>query len=276
MSKKIAIQGFKGCFHQIAAENYFDEEIEIDPCISFSRVVHQVASSAADMGLMAIENSTAGTILQNYDLLQRSDLYVVGEIYLKIRQDLIMIPGQTEKDIEEIRSHPMALYQCREYLEEHPDWEIVESKDTALSVKHLSERKLPHVAVIASSRAAEIYGMEIVRPEINTDKTNYTRFLVLSREKKERDFINDHKASLYFRTADDPGSLARVLQCFGEHDINLSKLQSYPIPGLQWRYYFHADLEFPDRDQFDEALDCIQPITKKLRILGVYNPGKTV
>ncbi len=276
MSKKIAIQGFRGCFHQIAAEHYFGKDIEIDPCISFSRVVERVTHKAADRGLMAIENSTAGTILQNYDLLQRSDLFVVGEIYLKIRQDLIMLPGQTESDIEEVRSHPMALYQCRKYLEEHPDWEIVESKDTALSVKHLAERQLPHVAVIASSRAAEIYKMEVIRPEINTDKTNYTRFLVLSRNEKERDVIHDHKASLYFRTADNPGSLAKVLECFGEHSINLSKLQSYPIPGLQWRYYFHADLEFPDMNRFDEALTCIEPITKKLRILGVYNPGKTV
>lgn len=276
MSKKIAIQGFEGCFHQIAAEHYFNKDITIDPCVSFTKVVQHVASQEADMGLMAIENSIAGTILQNYDLLQRSELYVVGEVYLPIKQHLIMMPGQSEKDITEVRSHPMALYQCRGYLEKFPDWEIVESADTALSVKHLSERKLPNVAVIASDRAAEIYGMEIIKREINTDKTNYTRFLVLSREEKQRDTIHDHKASLYFRTADDPGSLAKVLACFGEYNINLSKLQSYPIPGMQWRYYFHADLDFTDMNQFDEAITCIAPITKQLRILGIYTPGQIV
>ena len=276
MLKKIAIQGFEGCFHQIAAEHYFSKDITIDPCVSFTKVVQHVASQEADMGLMAIENSIAGTILQNYDLLQRSDLYVVGEVYLPIKQHLIMMPGQSEKDITEVRSHPMALYQCRGYLEKFPDWEIVESADTALSVKHLSERKSPNVAVIASDRAAEIYGMEIVKREINTDKTNYTRFLVLSREEKQRDTIHDHKASLYFRTADDPGSLAKVLACFGEFGINLSKLQSYPIPGMQWRYYFHADLDFNDMNQFDEAIACISPITKQLRILGIYTPGQIV
>ncbi len=276
MSKRIAIQGFEGCFHQIAAENYFGKAITIDPCVSFGQVVHRVVSEESDLGLMAIENSTAGTILQNYDLLQRSSLYIIGEIYLRIRQHLIMMPGCLERDIKEVRSHPMALYQCRAYLEEHPDWEIVESKDTALSVKHLSERKLKDVAVIASDLAADIYGMQIVKKDINTEKTNYTRFLVLSRAEKKRDAAHDHKASLYFQTDDTPGSLAEVLACFGRYDINLSKLQSFPIPGLQWRYYFHSDLEFLKMDQFDQAIECIKPITKKLRILGIYNRGRTI
>lgn len=276
MSKKIAVQGFKGCFHQVAAENYFGKETEIDPCLTFSQLINHVSTSAADMGVMAIENSTAGSILQNYDLLQRSSLFVVGEIYLQIRQHLIMMPGFTTADIREVRSHPMAIYQCREYLEKHPDWEIVETKDTALSVKHLSENKTEHVAVIASDLAADIYGMNIVKRDIHTEKNNYTRFLVISRDQKIRDNQNDHKASVYFQVEDKAGCLAKVLACMGRQHINLSKVQSFPIPGLQWQYYFHADLEFEHMTQFDEAMKCVKPLTKELRTLGVYTKGKTI
>jgi len=276
MAKKIAIQGFEGCFHQIAARNYFGKEVEVSPCISFSEVVKKVSSGETDSGVLAIENSTAGSILPNYDLLQRSELFVVGEIYLHIRQHLIMMPGSKLEDITEVHSHPIALLQCREYLEEHPNWRLVESEDTALSAKHLRQYKKTNYAAIASDLAAGLYELNIVKKDIHTEKKNYTRFLVLSRDEKQKDIKNDHKASLYFQVENEAGCLAKVLTCIGERDVNLSKLQSFPIPGLEWQYYFHADLEFSTMKQFDDVIECIIPFTKKLRILGIYNKGVTV
>ncbi len=276
MEKKIAIQGFEGCFHQIAAQNYFSEEVAIDPCVSFSEVVRKVASGITEAGVMAIENSTAGSILPNYDLLQRSDLYVVGEIYLHIRQHLMTMPGVSHDEVTEVHSHPMALLQCREYLEGHPGWRIIETEDTALSAKQLRQYKTRHIAAIASSLAAELYDLKILEKDVHTEKKNYTRFLVLSRDEKQKDAQQDHKSSIYFQVENQSGCLAKVLTCIGDQKINLSKLQSFPIPGSNWHYYFHADLEFSAMEQFDEVIECITPLTKKLRILGTYNKGITV
>lgn len=276
MAKKVAIQGFEGSFHQIAAQNYFQEDVEILPCMTFSEVVKRVSSGEATSGIMAIENSTAGSILQNYELLQRSNLYITGEIYLQIRQHLLMLPGRTLENITEVRSHPMALYQCRAFLEKFPNWRVGESDDTALSAKHIRQYKRMNVATIASELAAKMYNLDIVQKDIHTEKNNYTRFLVINTKKKKRNAHLDHKASLYFQVDDSPGCLFRVLQCFGERDINLSKVQSFPIPGLEWQYYFHSDLEFATMEQFDDAMECIGPLTKKLRVLGVYKKGITI
>lgn len=275
MPKRVAIQGFEGCFHQIAAQNYFGKQVDIVPCVSFSEIVKKVSLGQADSGVMAIENSTAGSILPNYDLLQRSDLFVVGEIYLHIRQHLITLPGVSFKEIKEVHSHPMALLQCRPYLEEHPAWRLVETEDTALSAKHLRQYNSKHVAAIASSLSANLYNLNIIKRDVHFEKKNYTRFLILNREEKQKDVKLDHKASLYFQVENQSGCLARVLGCIGENQINLSKLQSFPIPGLDWQYYFHADLEFFTMDQFEEVMECIKPITKRLRILGIYNKGRT-
>lgn len=276
MQRKIAIQGFEGCFHQIAAQNYFGNEIAIAPCVSFSEVVRKVASGTVDAGVMAIENSTAGSILPNYDLLQRSELYVVGEIYLHIRQHLMAMPGVNPEEISEVHSHPMALLQCRNYLEERSNWRLVETEDTALSAKHLRQYNTRHIAAIASSLAAELYDLNILQEDIHTEKKNYTRFLILNRKEKQKDIEQDHKSSLYFQVENQSGCLAKVLTCIGDKQINLSKLQSFPIPGLDWQYYFHADLEFSAMEQFDEVIECITPLTKKLRVLGIYNKGITV
>lgn len=276
MQRKIAIQGFEGCFHQIAAQHYFGKNEFITPCVSFSEVVKSVASGEADAGVMAIENSTAGSILPNYDLLQRSDLYVVGEIYLHIRQHLMTMPGVSPEEIKEIHSHPMALLQCRKYLEQHPDWRLVETEDTALSAKHLRQYNTRHIAAIASSLAADLYELDIIKKDIHTEKKNYTRFLILNRKEKQKDVAQDHKSSLYFQVENQSGCLAKVLSCIGDKQVNLSKLQSFPIPGLDWQYYFHADLEFSNMEQFDDVLECIAPLTKKLRVLGIYNKGVTV
>jgi prephenate dehydratase len=276
MPLKIAIQGYEGCFHQIAAQNYFNENVEIVPCYSFSEVVKKTAENNVDAAVMAIENSIAGSILPNYNLLQRSKLYVTGEIFLNIRQHLMMLPGQTLEDIKEVHSHPMALLQCIDFLDRHINWRLVETEDTALSAKSLRTHNTRHVAAIAGDLAAKLFGLDIVAPNIQTEKKNYTRFLVLNRHENKQWEKAPNKASVYFQVRNLPGCLGKVLTCIGEDGINLSKLQSFPVPGGDWLYFFHTDMEFEKLDQLNHALECMKPLTEKLRVLGIYQKGKTV
>lgn len=275
-SLKIAIQGFEGCFHQIAAEHYFGKQIDLVPCATFNGVARGVDEAAADFGVMAIENSIAGSILPNYNLLQRSRLFVVGEIYLNIRQHLMMMPGQTLEDIHEVHSHPMALLQCMDYLEKYPHWRLVETEDTALSAKMVRQHKSKHVAAIAGKLAADLFELDVVAPNIHTEKKNYTRFLILSRKEGSDWKQEPNKSSLYFQAPNTHGSLARVLTSIADLGINLSKLQSFPVPGGEWRYFFHADMEFGGMEQLHDAIKKITPITEKLRVLGIYHKGETI
>lgn len=221
---------------------------------------------------MAIENSIAGSILPNYNLLQRSKLTIAGEVYLHIRQHLLVNPGVRLEDIREVHSHPMALQQCLEFLDRF-NWKLVETEDTALSAKSVHQHKSKHIAAIASRLAAELFQLEILAPNIHTLKKNFTRFLILAPEIPEIPDVN--KASVSFHTDHSRGSLARVLTRIADLDVNLSKLQSYPIPDSDWKYAFHADMEFETRDQFERVLDAIRPVTEALRVYGVYKKGGT-
>ena len=277
MAKRVSIQGYEGSFHQVAAQQFFGKDVEVLTCATFREVI-RVASSRkeSDGGVMAIENSIAGSILPNYNLLQKSHLRVVGEIYLQIEQHLLVNPGVTLEDIREVHSHPMALLQCIDYLEKHPVWKLVETEDTALSAKQLHQHHSRHNAAIASGLAAELFGLEILAPSIQTMKNNYTRFLILQREENAMVVSNPNKASVNFHTDHSRGSLARVLTRIAEGGINLSKLQSFPIPGSEWEYSFHADMEFDDMDQFQRVIEAIKPITAELRIYGTYKKGITI
>ncbi|MGH2565126.1 MAG: prephenate dehydratase [Ginsengibacter sp.] len=274
MSKKISIQGFEGSFHQVAARQFFGNNVEIICCSTFREVV-KIASdkNESDGGIMAIENSLAGSILPNYNLLQKSHLKIIGEVYLKINQNLLINPGVRLEDIREVHSHPMALLQCMDYLEKY-NWKLIETEDTALSAKHIHQHRSKHIAAIASKLASELYQLEILASNIHTLKNNYTRFLVLERPESVIDIEDADKASVNFQTDHSKGSLAKVLSKIAEGDINLSKLQSFPIPGSDWKYSFHADLEFENLEQFDKVIKDIQPITEALRIYGVYKKGK--
>lgn len=274
--KKIAIQGYEGSFHQEAAQYYYGKQVEVIACDTFRDVVKITSDKkASDGGIMAIENTIAGSILPNYNLLQKSKLKIVGEVYLLIRQNLMVSIGVPIEDIKEVHSHPMAIQQCFKFLDEH-NWKLVETEDTALSARKLSKSKSPHVGVIASRLAAEIYDLELIAPNIHTLKNNYTRFLILNREEDVVDIPDANKASIYFHTDNSKGSLAKVLNKINEVDINLSKLQSFPIPGSDWKYSFHADMEFDDREKFELALELIRPLTEELRINGIYRKGKTI
>ncbi|MEP6926256.1 MAG: prephenate dehydratase [Ginsengibacter sp.] len=274
MSKKISIQGFEGSFHQVAARQYFGNNVEIICCSTFREVV-KIASDKdkSDGGIMAIENSLAGSILPNYNLLQKSHLKIVGEIYLHIKQNLLANPGVKPEDVREVHSHPMALLQCTEYLEKY-NWKLIETEDTALSAKHVHQHRSKHIAAIASKLAAELYQLNIIAPNIHTLKNNYTRFLVLETPEAANDINDANKASVNFQTDHSKGSLAKVLTKISDGDINLSKLQSFPIPGSDWKYSFHADLEFSTLEQFNKVIKNIKPLTEALRIYGVYKKGK--
>ena len=274
MIKKISIQGFEGSFHQVAAQQFFGNDVEIICCSTFREVVKIAADkNKSDGGVMAIENSLAGSILPNYNLLQKSHLKIVGEIYLHIKQNLLINPGVKLEDIREVHSHPMALLQCTEYLEKY-NWKLIETEDTALSAKHVHQHRSKHIAAIASKLAAELYQLNIVAPNIHTLKNNYTRFLVLETPESAKDINDADKASVNFQTDHSKGSLAKVLTKIADGDINLSKLQSLPIPGSDWKYSFHADLEFSNLEQFNRVIKNIKPLTEALRIYGVYKKGK--
>lgn len=267
---KVAIQGYEGCFHQIAANKYFGRDIEIMPHDTFRGVAAAVKSGEADKGVMAIENSIAGSIIANYSILQDANLQVAGEVYLPVMQNLMALPGVKLDDIREVESHPMALLQCVEYLDQHP-WKLIESEDTALSARHIAEKGLRHTAAIASELAAEMFGLQILAPEINTIKSNYTRFMILKRHDHNID-PRANKASLYFKTNHKEGSLLKALSQL--NGINLSKLQSYPIPSEPWHYLFHIDLEFRCLDDYITNLDRLQQATEEVHVYGVYRSGK--
>ncbi|GAA4333512.1 prephenate dehydratase [Flaviaesturariibacter amylovorans] len=271
MAQIVTIQGFEGSFHQVAARQYFGSEVGILPCATFREVVTAVQEGRVDAGLMAIENSIAGSILPNYGLLQRSGLYITGEVYLPIRQHLLVNPGVTLDDIREVHSHPIALQQCSEFLQQR-HWKLVETEDTALSARRLHQHHHRHAAAVAGALAAELFGLEILVPDIHTEAQNYTRFLVLHREPAPAPAAT--KASICFGTRHERGSLARVLVQIAEAGINLSKLQSFPLPGTEWEYFFHADLEFDSTAPFEGLLDALKPLTTKLDVYGVYVNGR--
>jgi prephenate dehydratase len=273
---KVTIQGYEGSFHQEAARQFFGKEVEVIPCATFREVVKIGANKKeSDGAVMAIENSIAGSILPNYNLLQKSNLKIVGEVYLQIKQNLIVNPGVKLEDIKEVHSHTMALQQCYDFLDKHK-WKLVETEDTALSAKHIYQHKSKHIAAIASKLAAELYNLDILAPAIQTMKNNYTRFLILQREGAVPVITNANKASVNFVTDHSKGSLARVLSKIAEGGINLSKLQSFPIPGSDFKYSFHADMEFETIDQFHQVIEEMKPSTVELKIYGIYKNGKTV
>lgn len=269
----VSIQGYEGSFHQVAAQQFFGKDVTVIPCATFREVVRIAANKKeSDGGVMAIENSIAGSILPNYNLLQKSNLRVVGEVFLHIRQNLLVNPGVKLQDIKEVHSHPMALQQCLEFLDKY-DWKLVETEDTALSAKHLHQHRNKHTAAIASKLAAELFQLEVIAPNIHTLKNNYTRFLILKREDEPVSIGNADKASVNFHTDHSRGSLAKVLTQIAEGGINLSKLQSFPIPGSDWKYSFHADMEFDSLEQFHAVMTAIKPLTAELKIYGVYKKG---
>jgi prephenate dehydratase len=276
MHKKVTIQGYEGSFHQVAARQFFGKNVEVIPCATFREVV-RIGEDAkvSDGGVMAIENSIAGSILPNYNLLQKSKLQVIGEVFLSISQNLLVYPGVKLEEIKEVHSHPMAILQCLDYLE-NQDWKLVETEDTALSAKHLREHKSKHTAAIAGKFAAQLYELDVIGPDIHTLKNNITRFLIMVPAKQKVEIADADKASIYFQTDHSKGILSKILAKIAQGGANLSKLQSMPIPGSTFKYGFYADIEFEQKKQLDKLLVELKLMTKNFKVFGLYKKGKVV
>ncbi|HRI21716.1 MAG TPA: prephenate dehydratase [Panacibacter sp.] len=270
---RISIQGCQGSFHQLAAQRYFGKDVQVIECESFREVI-KIASlkEQSDGGIMAIENSIAGSILANYNLLRKSNLMVAGELTLKIEQHLMVNPGVTIDDIHEVHSHPMALQQCLKFLDKY-NWKLVEAEDTASSAKSVHQHKSKHIAAIAGRLAAEIYQLEIIAPGIHTLKNNYTRFLILQPKDSEINIEGANKASITFFTDNSRGSLAKVLTKIAECGVALIKLQSFPIANVDFEYGFHADIGFESIQEFHEVMEAIKPLTEEVIVFGIYKKG---
>ncbi len=267
---KISIQGIKGAFHEEAARNYFKKDIRIIPNITFEEVISSVISGAADFGIVAIENTLSGTIHSNLNLIRQSGLKITGEEYLSIHQNLIALPGTKMEDIEQVFSHYMAINQCRKFFQKYPQIKLVESEDTALSIRTVANKKLKNAAAIGSKLAADYYGMKIIFQNIETHQKNYTRFLILDKKINTQNF---NKASLSFTLPHRKGSLANILNIIAFHEINLTKIESVPIIGEPWHYLFYVDVQLNNQELYFQMLNTLKTLTGNLTILGHYQSG---
>jgi len=278
--KRVAIQGGPGCNHEIAARAYFDnEEIEVIPCLTFQELFDTLHNDRSIYGIVAIENTLAGSLLANYTFLRESELKIIGEYKLRIKHNLMALPGQTIDDIKEVQTHPMALAQTETFFKKHKDVKLIATEDTALSAKHIAENRLKGVAGIASELAAQLYNLEILKKGIETNKKNFTRFLIVTdHAKTEVDELlekgNINKSSIVFSLSHEEGSLSKILTILAFYNINLSKIQSLPIIGHEWEYMFYADLVFTNYTRYLQSLDAIRPLCSNLKIMGEYEKGR--
>ena len=267
---KISIQGYPGSFHAQAARKFFQKEnLSLLPADSFDILGQELTSGTVDYAVMAIENSIAGTILQNYRILREHKFWILGEVYLRIQHNLLINPGSKKEEIREVFSHPMALNQCLEFLKTMPDAILVESRDTALSAFQLAENPNPQFACIASLEAANLTGLEVMEESIETNKTNYTRFFIISKEMADVS-PKSNKATVYLRIPDKKGQLLKVLECIDRHGLNMSKLQSFPVLGKFREYFFHLDIEFDELKQYQAIKEELADITFEFTELGIY------
>lgn len=276
--KRIAIQGIKGSYHDMAAHHFFNnEEIELICCSTFEELFNTVKNDSTVLGMAAIENTIAGSLLHNYELLCESGLTIIGEQKLRISHSLLCLPEDNIEDIKEINSHPVALMQCRDFLSSHPHIKIVETEDTAGAAENIRKMQLCGHAAICSKFAAPLYGMKILEEGIETNKHNFTRFLLVCQPQRAnllRDIRMTNKASLVFTLPHEEGSLSQVLSILSFYKLNLTKIQSLPLVGKEWQYMFYIDLSFDDYTRYSQSIDAITPLTQELKILGEYQNGK--
>lgn len=275
--KRIAIQGIPGSFHDIAAHKFFpDEEIELICCDTFEEIFEQIQQDSTTIGMLAIENTIAGSLLHNYELLRDSGTTIVGEHKLRIKHNCVCLPEDDWNTLTEINSHPVALAQCHTFLKRHPQLKVVEADDTAKSAEIIKTNNMRGHAAICSKYAAELYGMKILEEGIETNKHNFTRFLIVAdtwRADDLRERGRSNKATIVFSLPHNEGSLSQVLSIFSFYKINLTKIQSLPIIGREWEYLFYVDVIFTDYLRFRQSIDAVSPLTRELKILGEYAEG---
>ena len=277
MARRVAIQGYKGCFHEQAARLFYachsersEESLSIVECDTFADLYKALEEGRADAAVMAIENTVSGGLIHNFELLRSRNVPVKGEVYIRIQQNLMALPGQQLQDIKEVRTHYMAINQTRPWFEQNAPWiRLSESEDTAKSAAQVAQEGLQGVGAVASELAASLYDLEIMAPGIETYKQNFTRFLILDHKlqvpKKQID-----KAILCFTLPHKPGSLAQILTILSFYDMNLTRIQSLPIPGREWQYFFYADIKFSSMERYRQALSAVRPLIEDLQILGEY------
>ena len=273
MDRKIAIQGVKGCFHEQAARLFYEGQgcssPEIVECAEFDDLYKSLSSGQAQAAVMAIENTVSGGLLPNFELLRKYDRKIKGEVFLRIQQNLMALPGQKIEDIKEVRTHYMAINQTREFFKDYPWIRLVESEDTAKSAADVAQNNLLGVGAVASELAADLYNLEVLAHSIETYKQNFTRFLILD-DGLQVDKAQVNKASWCFTLDHKPGSLAHVLTILSFYDMNLTRVQSLPIPGQEWQYFFYVDIKFEDYLRYEQALSAVRPLMEDLNILGEY------
>lgn len=278
--KRVTIQGVAGCFHDAAATEYFEgEEIETSPCETFQEMFDTLSTDASLIGIVAIENTIAGSLLANHELLRQSNLRIIGEYKMRISHVLCALPGQKIDELTEVNSHPMALMQCEQYLRRHPNLKMIEKFDTAGSAQEISEKRLEGHAAVCGEYAANLYGLNVLERNIETNKRNFTRFLLLADPllaaeigPKETEI---NKSSIVFTLPHTNGALSKVLTIFSFYDINLSKIQSMPIVGREWEYRFYADLTFTSFIRYHQAITAVRPLINDFKVLGEYREGKS-
>ncbi len=276
MKQIVAIQGIKGSFHHQVVLEYFSGENDIAECLSFEEVVDSVLSGQSSLAVMALENSIAGSIIPNYALIDKNNLHIVGEHYLDIHQNLMVLNGQTIEDIKEIHSHPMALLQCMDFLKRHPQIKLVEDKDTAETARRVHQQQLKGIAAIASKAASKMYDLKIIAPEIQTINNNMTRFVIVTKHLEDFYKLNINKASLKFELDHKRGSLAAVLNVMSDCKLNLTKIQSLPKIETPWKYAFFVDVTFEKYDDFEKAKTILSIMAEQLKILGEYESKLTI
>lgn len=278
----MAIQGVSGANHEIAAREFFsDYDVEVVPCMTFEELFRRVGEERDLYGICAIENTLVGSIQSNYTLLKDSGLEVIGEYKLRIRHNLMAMPGVEIDEIAEVHSHPMALMQCKAFFSAYPKIRLIETEDTALSAKEVAERGDRRVAAIAPSIAAELYGLNILRQGIETNKKNFTRFLIVNQDGVlDRDELlcqnRLNRASIVFSLpqAGEVGSLSKVLTVLAFYGVNMTKIQSNPVVGHEWEYIFYVDLSFRNYTRYVQSISAVRPLCASLRILGEYEAGR--
>ena len=274
MNEIIGIQGITGSFHHQVAQEYFNQAVIVDECLSFEELVDNLLSGKSDQAVMAIENSIAGPIIPNYALIDKNNLHIIGEHYLRIHQNLMALKGQKMEDILEVHSHPMAILQCMEFLKKYPNIKLVEDKDTAETARRIQEKKLKGIAAIASKTASEMYDLEILAPEIQTIKNNMTRFVII---KKENSFVPENeinRASIKFELDHKRGSLAAVLNVMSDCKLNLTKIQSLPKIETPWKYSFFVDVTFERYEDYAKATSLLIIMAEYFKVLGEYKNTK--
>lgn len=274
MGLKIAIQGIKGSNHHQVAIDYYGDAVELVECLSFHQLVDELLEGRADKGIMAIENSIAGSIIPNYALVDDNGLHIIGEHYLNIHHHLMVLKGQSVNDIREVRSHPMALLQCREYLKTQPQIKMVEDVDTAETAKQIQQHNLKGIGAIAPEVAAELYDLNIVASNIQTIKNNATRFIIVKTKNKEIAKTEINKASVRFVTDHKRGSLAAMLNVMSDCNLNLTKIQSLPIIETPWKYAFFVDVTFEGYDNFEKAKSLLNIMSEDFKVLGEYKNAR--